>query len=464
MAHQASGMSDDDMAALQKLSDDFQPEISGPLVGQREPSTAITAEYASADPVFQAKTASLPQKYSHYRKMRGDGKCGWRAIAFGYFEALIHFGNENKFVEEEARLRSLHNVVNNAGYSPYLYEDFADAVFDILRKLSVSLQIGNAEELLLESFNDETEQNYVITYFKTLTCSWMKAREGDYAPWLPGQSVTAFVDSQVMPIGSEIENVSMSALKDVLLSPASIQLEVLYLDRTDGVEPNMHRFDPQNSAHPIIGSIRLLYRPGHYDIVYKTEDVPQSTTSVQTYLQYHNETHNEPVMDLGMSDFMTMIPGMSYAGPQQSWLPGAGYGYSDYLASPPASMPALVESPELQSRTQSMYIPTPRTQMVPPSDEMPQDMDIRSDHHEETQPHFSGQSQTSPFRSSYYQFEPGFVSATSHVPFKTAIFKNSHFNTAHFLNPDFQPEEWRPEDEPMLMTNHSKGGRHNSFG
>lgn len=29
----------------------------GPLVGQREPSTAITAEYASADPTFQAKTA-----------------------------------------------------------------------------------------------------------------------------------------------------------------------------------------------------------------------------------------------------------------------------------------------------------------------------------------------------------------------------------------------------------------------
>ena len=29
----------------------------GPLVGQRQPSTAITTEYASADPIFQAKTA-----------------------------------------------------------------------------------------------------------------------------------------------------------------------------------------------------------------------------------------------------------------------------------------------------------------------------------------------------------------------------------------------------------------------
>lgn len=29
----------------------------GPFVGHREASTAITAEYASADPTFQAKTA-----------------------------------------------------------------------------------------------------------------------------------------------------------------------------------------------------------------------------------------------------------------------------------------------------------------------------------------------------------------------------------------------------------------------
>ena len=31
--------------------------LQGPLVGHREPSTNITTEYASADPVFQAKTA-----------------------------------------------------------------------------------------------------------------------------------------------------------------------------------------------------------------------------------------------------------------------------------------------------------------------------------------------------------------------------------------------------------------------
>lgn len=36
----------------------------GPLVGQRQPSSAITTEYASADPVFQAKTAVSDGKLS----------------------------------------------------------------------------------------------------------------------------------------------------------------------------------------------------------------------------------------------------------------------------------------------------------------------------------------------------------------------------------------------------------------
>ena len=43
---------------------DFVGEVSadfrgyqGPLVGQREPCTKITTEYATADPVYQAKTA-----------------------------------------------------------------------------------------------------------------------------------------------------------------------------------------------------------------------------------------------------------------------------------------------------------------------------------------------------------------------------------------------------------------------
>ena len=69
-------------------------------------------------------------------------------------------------MEEETRLRSLSNVLNAAGFSSMLYEDFADVVFDLIRKVAKAQQEGNAEEVLLEAFNDASTQNYVITHFK----------------------------------------------------------------------------------------------------------------------------------------------------------------------------------------------------------------------------------------------------------------------------------------------------------
>ena len=49
-------------------------------------------------------------------------------------------------------------------------------------------------------------------------------------------------------------------------------LEIAYLDRSDGVEVNVHRMPEEaNGQSPAdLGPIiYLLYRPGHYDILYR---------------------------------------------------------------------------------------------------------------------------------------------------------------------------------------------------
>lgn len=56
----------------------------------------------------------------------------------------------------------------------------------------------------------------------------------------------------------------MSALVDVLVKPAGIAVEILYLDRTPGDEVNTYRFDPVDQAGnttPSPPTFRLLYRP-----------------------------------------------------------------------------------------------------------------------------------------------------------------------------------------------------------
>lgn len=89
----------------------------------------------------------------------------------------------------------------------------------------------------------------------------MKTHHGDYAPYLTDLSVDDFCNSSVLPISSEIDNVSLSALKDVFLDAAGITLEIIYLDRSQGIEANMHRYMPSHHGGRDIGTIRLLYRP-----------------------------------------------------------------------------------------------------------------------------------------------------------------------------------------------------------
>lgn len=87
-------------------------------------------------------------------------------MAFGYFETLIALGDDNKFAEEEARIRSLSNVMSAAGFDTMLYKDFEDEFLDLMRKVASALQDGTAETVLLEAFNDDMLQNYIITHFR----------------------------------------------------------------------------------------------------------------------------------------------------------------------------------------------------------------------------------------------------------------------------------------------------------
>jgi hypothetical protein len=90
------------------------------------------------------------------------------AIAFTYFEALLRLADVAKFDEEEARLSSMHNLLNNAGFPHDVYIDWAEDVFDLLRELAMSLQNddGRAADLLLQKFNDVGASLSIMTYFK----------------------------------------------------------------------------------------------------------------------------------------------------------------------------------------------------------------------------------------------------------------------------------------------------------
>lgn len=50
-------LSPDEMEWFQKLSNEYEPDIQGPLVSEKLPSYAISVEYANADPTLATKTS-----------------------------------------------------------------------------------------------------------------------------------------------------------------------------------------------------------------------------------------------------------------------------------------------------------------------------------------------------------------------------------------------------------------------
>ncbi|KAF2273646.1 cysteine proteinase [Westerdykella ornata] len=472
---------DDELAQMQRLSNDYVPEDTGPLVGERQSTTELTAEYANGDPIYRTKTAALPRKYAFYRRCRGDGHCGWRAIAFSYFETLIRVADVGKLDVEQVRLKSMQNLLNAAGHSDDIVGDFAEETFGLMQELAILMTTPNSDpcEHLLRNFNDYSRSMAIVTHFKLLASAWIQAHPDDYLPFvLDYPDLKSYCEENFERAVCEIDHVGVAALSEAVVKPAGFALEVLYLDRSPGDEINhTYRAEPlAQEGFPITNppTLRLLYRPGHYDVLYRAEDFPvviPPQAPIQVALvgqtgRYDPGAIAAPIHDY--SDLLLSIPGA------KMWEAQPTYDFNLNPSPPPQVVPVSSYAP----------VPTPAPppaepihDFVPPP-HAPQVNSHPAPRHHSIQleqpvalpvhppPPMSLErglpmtiERTEPFRPSAYTLEPGFGANQMHaLPFQTSIFRNSHYNTAHFLNPDFQPEEWSPGAEYAT----SNRGRHKS--
>ncbi|KAJ5624538.1 cysteine proteinase [Penicillium lagena] len=261
-------LSPEEMERFQKLSNEFEPDVQGPLVSTKQSSHAIAVEYANADPTLATKTGTLVVTHPMTRIMKGDGNCGWRAVAFGYFEMLFALRDLSRVQRELARIKSLNTLMDQVGQEEHLYEIFVDATEDIFAQISAAIQNGTPDEsFLVDAFNEEYSSNSVITHFRLLTSAWMKLNPHRYQAFLP-LPLDQYCATQVETVRTEIDEVGLQALVDGIIEGAGFGVEILYLDRSEGEAVTPHQLSPNR---PNVATIRLLYRPGHYDLLYRAE-------------------------------------------------------------------------------------------------------------------------------------------------------------------------------------------------
>ncbi|KAK3944035.1 ubiquitin thioesterase OTUB1 [Diplogelasinospora grovesii] len=436
------------------MDDSYIPDCTGALVGTKVTSTAITQEYAKAHEVYVQKTLALPQTYSHYRPIQGDGNCGWRAIGFGYFETLVMLGDKARIEKERTRISSLGDYIDQVGgVTSMVYQDMADATDELFERILET--IGDQKLAMVElmrAFNDSSISNSVMYHFRLLASSWLKENEASYSAFVAsGEGIAGHCQAVLERHGVEIEHLGIMSVANILLKPAGFVLEIAYLDRSPGPRVNTYRFPEEANGQDVAALgpiIYLLFRPDHYDLLYPASGLLVNPAAVDADTQFVSNpvtlqgladgsldplsfvpcfgaSTPDLVPDLVPSDGSSPIAAYAPTSPESSWMPSP---YAD----------PMQHAAQAAALTLPIHPPPPPP---PPPAPAPFVYSLR----------FSG-----------YCSLPQFVENPTWrdaVTCMTNSFKNSHFNVAHYANPNFQPEEYKPDpDEWDAVRNRRKRG------
>ncbi|KAJ8895452.1 hypothetical protein PR048_000785 [Dryococelus australis] len=250
------GVNQDDLIMQQQREIEKEISDTTDLIGMLEPFVSLLEEYADDD-IYRQKVQYLMEKYKNIRRTRPDGNCFFRAFAYAYFEYLLDNKKEYERFHEVAQ-KSKDDLVS-LGFPQFTVEDFHDTFMEVVGKVRNAPQSFSQKELY-ELFNQQGYSDYIVVYLRLITSGQLQRDSAFYQNFVEGgRSIEDFRHQEVEPMYKESDHIHIIALSTAL----SVGIRVRYMDRGDAAEVIAHDF-PEGS-NPLI---HLLYRPGHYDILY----------------------------------------------------------------------------------------------------------------------------------------------------------------------------------------------------
>ncbi|KAK9108614.1 hypothetical protein Syun_024625 [Stephania yunnanensis] len=250
-----------------------------PYVGDKEPLSVLEVEYQSGSPILQKKIKTLSEGFAFVRRTRGDGNCFFRCFMFSYLEHVLELQDKTEVERMKGKVEECRKTLQNLGYVDFTFEDFFALYLDQLESVIQGTEASISQDELVTKCRDQSISDYVVMFFRFVTSGEIKKRSEFYEPFILGLSnctVDQFCKTSVEPMGEESDHVHITALSDAL----GVPIRVMYLDRSScdsGVGVNHHDFLPgaadlqqgsDSGSSAVKPYITLLYRPGHYDILY----------------------------------------------------------------------------------------------------------------------------------------------------------------------------------------------------
>ncbi|KAF3339503.1 Ubiquitin thioesterase otubain-like protein [Carex littledalei] len=307
------GFNDDSMQGVEKQMTPFVggkhdiPMVmaSGfekPFVSDKEPLSALAAEFESGSPIIQEKIKLLGEKYTALRRTRGDGNCFYRSFMFSYLEHILVTENRAELDRVLVNIEQCRVDLFNLGYAEFTYEDFFGSFTELLEGCLPGTKASLSLTELLEKACDQITSNCVscfsspaVMFLRFVTSAAIQKRAEFFQPFVTAasrKSVVQFCKLCVEPMGEESDHVHITALCDAL----GVPIRVAYIDArasSNPANPNApiifdffpyNQEEVQNNGSNCTDAanvstdlskqenpaplVTLLYRPGHYDILY----------------------------------------------------------------------------------------------------------------------------------------------------------------------------------------------------
>ncbi|PIK36640.1 putative ubiquitin thioesterase OTUB1 [Apostichopus japonicus] len=248
-----TGMVRDEAILAQQDRIQKEVEDSNALVSERLPLLILKEEYQS-DPIYSKKIEDMNASFPYIRKTRGDGNCFFRAFGFAYMEKLL---------SDKAELHRFKEIIEKSkdtlislGCPSFTLMDFHDTFMEVVNQLEEKPSLSE----LVATYCDQGMSDYLVVYLRLLTSLELQKEAEFYQNFVEGnRTVKEFCSQEVEPMYKESDHIHIIALTSYL----GVGVRVVYLDRGENQKVNHHDF-PEGMPP----QIALLYRPGHYDVLY----------------------------------------------------------------------------------------------------------------------------------------------------------------------------------------------------
>lgn len=241
-----------------------------PLISSALKISVLFEEYQNSEN-FLKKAVNLDKVFARttIRKARKDGSCFYRSFIFRLCELLCmgnHFFEKFKIFD---KIKQFSKMMLQAGFEQIVFEDFESFFLEFLNAIrNGTINILNVQN----SLSDKSTFDYYVMYLRFAISAYIRTSGALFEMYFESDhDLKQFCSKEVEPIDAEADQLQIISLFNLF----EIPIRIYYMDNNQNEIPTAFSLPDldKNTVENVKQTqstylIQLLYRPGHYDILY----------------------------------------------------------------------------------------------------------------------------------------------------------------------------------------------------